>query len=220
MMKKYFLPFFATCALILGGFLPVNVHAAKKFDTVRFQEQVKSPVVAQNGTRPPRRRCVHKQDFWRRHNKFRRHPKMRKPWPAPVHEWRKLCGMKLIDILKEAPCKRPWFLLAQEWIAAQLNIVHGARPVPPGVRRALRLAKVLLQSTCGEKDEKNPQGKKRKFFELLEKLEAFNCGTHPRGPRPCRKPCKCCCVSCDNGCCRDHHHGGHEGEGEDGHHGG
>lgn len=124
--------------------------------------------------------CVHSVHFWKKHNRFA--PNLCKRIPWPLCEETPLCGFTWLEILKIKHSKSDWILLAQQWIATQLNIAMGAA-IPNGVEEAFLQAGQLL-SLCQTKVKHNVQ-----FEQLANILRTYNEGHFVGFPPECRDPC-------------------------------
>jgi len=121
------------------------------------------------------RNCVQDMDYWGNH-----------PLKWPVNTLTIGCEsygkIKLLITLKRSPRGDETIILAQQLIAALLNVEKGACP-RADVREAIESAQSLLcQYPVGS--SKVPNGISRKMSNVADRLESFNEGD--RGTRECR----------------------------------
>lgn len=134
--------------------------------------------------------CVNTKEFWKTHNRFETASCNQVAWPVGANtsnpaEETLLCNLAWIEIM-EMPAKTEWDRLAQEWIAAELNLANGVT-IPPEIADILASAKTLL-SQC----QTQAHGQ---AYEILTKLlHQFNTGEF--NSTDSAYPPSCCCCKC------------------------
>jgi N-acetylneuraminic acid mutarotase len=125
--------------------------------------------------------CTLTQGYWKTHSEY---------GPAPYDEtWAKLpdgadtpffgSGQSYRDVLWTPPKGNVYYILAHQYIAAELNALNGAY-VPPEVNDAMQQAKSLFQDFTpdGMAGLKGKSGKtlRAQVIELAELLDSYNTG--------------------------------------------
>ena len=143
--------------------------------------------------------CIFPDIFWVEHQDV---------WPAPFTPDETIANLRFSAVLQTPSAGSPWFVLAHQWIPAQLNVANGA--VSECLGAALEEAKNLLE--LGDFTE-NPDNLS-KYLVLAGFLADYNrgilegcagCGDaavveHPNfAPQQC-PPCCCPKPKCDCKC--------------------
>jgi hypothetical protein len=89
--------------------------------------------------------CTLTQGYWKTHHAGAQPEVLDVPWP--ISEDTLLCGETWLDILWTVPAGNGWYVLAHQYIAAQLNVASGASTTPE-VDQALLDAQALLEGNC------------------------------------------------------------------------
>ncbi len=72
--------------------------------------------------------CTRSTGYWRTHHKYAKQAGNRHAWP--IDEDTMLCGATWVELIQRAPRGDAWLILAQQWIAAHLNIATGVEAKP------------------------------------------------------------------------------------------
>ena len=83
----------------------------------------------------PFENCTLTQGYWKNHD----------GWPLSQNTL--LCGMTWYNILQTTPSGDAWYILAHQWIAAELNQAKGAS-VPSNIAAGMAQAQTLLTANC------------------------------------------------------------------------
>jgi cysteine-rich repeat protein len=92
---------------------------------------------------PPPSHCSYTIGWWKTHSKYAKLKSLRQPWP--ISEDTKLCNITWWKILTTAPNGRAWYILAQQWIGAKLNVAVGASTTP-SIAAAISTGEAMLRA--------------------------------------------------------------------------
>lgn len=123
-------------------------------------------------------------------------------WPAPFTPDSEICDLTFTEVMQTPSDGTPWYILAHEWIPAQLNIANGA--VSECVLEAFEEAEALL-SNC---DFSQFPEDVYQYLALTGALADYNngvltgCPGCPEGTIVICPPCVCpACPECPGCCC-------------------
>lgn len=137
--------------------------------------------------------CTLSGEFWMQHLQV---------WPDPFTPDSEICGLTFSEILQTPSDGTPWYILAHEWIPAQLNIANGA--VSTCILEQFDEATALLED-CDF--SQNPDAISD-YLVLAGALADYNsgiligCPGCPEGTIVIAPPCVCPqCPACPDCCC-------------------
>jgi cysteine-rich repeat protein len=123
---------------------------------------------------PPSKGCTFTIGYWKTHNIYATNASQHIAWP--ISENTQLCGHTWLQILQTPPNGNAWYILAQQWIGAELNVASGASTTP-AVQSALSTGQTLL-SACSISSADRAQA-----IDLASLLNDYNNGY--TGPGHC-----------------------------------
>lgn len=90
--------------------------------------------------------CTLSKGFYATHSKYEKKPALKIPWL--LSEDTLLCGKKWYDLMNKTPKSGDaWLILAQQWIAAKLNVALGAS-TGPIIDAAISNGESMLSNNC------------------------------------------------------------------------
>ena len=119
--------------------------------------------------------CTFTQGYWKNHNKYCPNSSQNIPWPKcaqdPQGEDTQLCGMTWLFILQTEPNGNAWYILAHQWIAAELNVCNGAS-APANVQSCMTQSQSMLIQNCASIDCSSSTG--QQAVSMAQVLDNFN----------------------------------------------
>ena len=134
---------------------------------------------AQNGSSGGGCDCVRTQGYWKNHSAHADNPSQNIPWP--ISEETPICSSTWFEVINTPPQGEAWFILAHQWIAAELNAASGADTSVLG--GTLDEASDLLANNCGGLSGDDED----RALELAELFDDYNNGRS--GPPHCDEGC-------------------------------
>ncbi len=121
--------------------------------------------------------CTYTQGYWKNHTDDPTWSAVGGP-SAPFFA----TGKTYLEVLHEPPHGNAFFILAHQWIAAELNVAAGA-PMSPTTQGQFDEAKALLQKYSADADIPKHQPDRARAIELSTALDDWNNGKS--GPPHC-----------------------------------
>jgi hypothetical protein len=179
--SRYSTPRTGNNGLVLLQFGDGVSNVAKMVVTINGTGAIDNISFTAEKTETPAMGCTYTQGYWKTHSKYGPAKKRDNTWDKIGAKGEDsefyLSGQTYIEVMNTAPKGNAYYILAPQYIAAKLNILHGAS-APDEVKDAMKGAEDLFKKYTPAQVAamKGAHKVRKQFIEYAETLDKYNNG--------------------------------------------